>query len=138
MNAPPATIRTLIVHASRDLASIWRRFLERQGIEACVATDADAALSALRAERIDALVLDVELGADAITVADLADFHHPGLPVIAVTARSFFSDGAVFELIPNVRGLLPASPRLPDMAAMISHYGGRYRASAPAPAAMAI
>jgi CheY-like chemotaxis protein len=138
MTMPPAAIRTLIVHSNRDLATIWRRFLERQGLDVRVATDPQAALAALRSAPFDALVLDVELGADAITVADLAAFHHPGLPIIAVTARSFFSDGAVFELIPNTRGLLPASPRLPDMAALVTHYGGRYREQNLAPEAIAI
>jgi CheY-like chemotaxis protein len=138
MPMSPAAIRTLIVHANADVAAIWRRFLERQGLEIRVASDQDTALSALRDLSFDALILDVELGPDAITVADLAAFHHPGLPIIAVTARTFFSDGAVFELIPNTRGLMPASPRLPDMAALVAHYGGRYRARTARPEALAI
>ena len=38
-------------------------------------------------------------------------------------ASAFFSDGAIFELIPNARGLLRAPLRLEDMAALVQHYG---------------
>ena len=51
------------------------------------------------------------------------------MPIIAVTARGFFSDGAIFELVPNARGLLRAPLRLEDMAALIEHYGSRHAAA---------
>ena len=62
----------------------------------------------------EALVLDMELAeGEAIAVADFATYRNPDLPIIAVTARGFFSDGAIFELVPNARGLLraPLRPR---------------------------
>jgi hypothetical protein len=69
----------------------------------------------------------VELaGGQALAVADFATYRNPEMPIIAVTARGFFSDGAVFELIPNARGLLRAPLRLEDMAALVEHYGGKH------------
>ena len=62
---------------------------------------------------------------EAIAVADFASYRNPDLPIIAVTARGFFSDGAIFQLVPNARGLLRTPLRLDDMAALIEHYGGR-------------
>ncbi len=122
-------LRVLIVHGNGDLASIWSRFLGREGVVCRLAANAPQAIELLRREPFDAIVLDVEMREDAIAVSDFADYRHPGIPVIAVTARSFFSDGAVFELIPNARSVQPAAPRLPDLAALIAHYGSRYRAS---------
>ena len=54
-----------------------------------------------------------------------ATYRNPEIPIIAVTARGFFSDSAIFELIPNARGLLRAPLRPEDMAALVEHYGSR-------------
>jgi DNA-binding NtrC family response regulator len=82
---------------------------------------------ALRGRPFDALVLDMELPERAaIAVADFATYRNPEMPIIAVTARGFFSDSAIFELVPNARGVLQAPLRPEDMAALIEHYGGRY------------
>lgn len=126
-----AALRCLIVHGNRDLAAIWAGFLEREGISCRLAPGAAEAIEALRANAFDALVLDVELAeGGGLAAADFAAYRYPEMPVIAVTPRGFFSDGAIFELVPNARGLLRAPLRLDDMAALISHYGGRYAANA--------
>ena len=62
----------------------------------------------------------------ALAVADFATYRNPEMPIIAVTARGFFSDGAIFELIPNARGLLRAPLQLEDMAALVEHYGSKH------------
>jgi DNA-binding NtrC family response regulator len=126
-------VQILIVEPNRDLAGIWARFLSRQEVCCTLAGTAPEAYAALRGRPFDALVLDMELteGA-AIAVADFATYRNPEMPIIAVTARGFFSDGAIFELIPNARGLLRAPLRLEDMAALIEHYGGRYVSGQPA------
>lgn len=91
-----------------------------------VAADAHEAFDALRGLRFDACVLDIELpGGAALSVADFATYRDPDLPIIAVTARGFFSDSAIFELIPNARGLLRTPIKPADMAALVEHYGGR-------------
>jgi DNA-binding NtrC family response regulator len=121
----------LVVHGNRDLAAIWAGFLEREGIDCRLAASVAEAIEAMRALPFDALLIDVELGeGDGLAAADFAAYRYPDMPVIAVTPRGFFSDGAIFELVPNARGLLRAPMRLEDMAALVSHYGGRYAAAA--------
>lgn len=121
-----ADVQVLIVEHNRDLARIWAAFLGRQGMECRLAASLHQAYAALRAQSFEALVLEMELpdGA-ALAVADFATYRNPEIPIIAVTARGFFSDSAIFELIPNARGLLRAPLRPEDMAALVEHYGAR-------------
>ena len=92
-----------------------------------LAANAPEAYTALRRQPYAAIVLDMELPeGEALAVADFATYRNPEVPIIAVTARGFFSDSAIFELIPNARGLLRTPLRPDDMAAMVEHYGGRY------------
>lgn len=119
-------MQVLIVEHSRDLARIWAGFLGRQCMECAIAGTPPEAYAALRAQSFDALVLDMELPeGEALAVADFATYRNPEIPIIAVTARGFFSDGAIFELIPNARGLLRSPLRPEDMAALVEHYGAR-------------
>jgi DNA-binding NtrC family response regulator len=123
-------VQILIVEGNRDLAGIWARFLARQAVQCTLADSAAQAYAALRLRPFDALVLDMELACGgALAVADFATYRNPEMPIIPVTASGFFSDGAIFELIPNARGLLRAPLRLEDMAALVEHYGGRYASS---------
>jgi DNA-binding response OmpR family regulator len=124
-------VQTLIVEHNRDLAAIWGRFLERQGLVCAIAASVSEAYDLLRAQAFDALVLDMELpdGA-ALAVADFATYRNPEIPIIAVTARGFFSDSAIFLLIPNARGLLRTPLRPEDMAALVQHYGERCASAA--------
>jgi DNA-binding NtrC family response regulator len=125
-----ADVQVLIVEHNRDLAVIWARFLTRQGVSCTLAGTAAEAFAALRSGAFEALVLDMELPqGEAIAVADFATYRNPDLPIIAVTARGFFSDGAIFQLVPNARGLLRSPPGIEDMAAMIEHYAGRASAA---------
>jgi DNA-binding response OmpR family regulator len=121
-----ASLRVLIVEHNLDLARMWAGFLSRQGMHCRLAGDPADAYALLRAHDFDAVVLDVELpGRSALAVADFATYRNPDVPIIAVTARNFFSDGAIFELIPNARGLLRSPLRPEDMAALVEHYAGR-------------
>ncbi len=123
-------MQVLIVEHDRALAEVWAGFLTRQGVAATIATDSTEACAALRAQSFGALVLDTALpGGEAFEVADFATYRDPEIPIIAVTAQGFFSDGAIFELIPNARGLLRAPLRPEDMAAMVEHYGGRHESA---------
>lgn len=123
-------MQVLIVEHNQDLARIWSGFLERQGIACMLATAEAEAYVALRSREFDALVLDMELPeGEAFRVADFASYRNPDIPIIAVTARGFFSDGAIFQLIPNARGLLRAPLRPEDMAALVEHYAGRSAAA---------
>lgn len=120
-------MQVLIVEHNGELAAIWAAFLGREGVECRVVRSASEARTALRADDFGAVVLDIELpGGEAFEVADFAGYRDPDIPIIAVTARDFFSDGAVFELIPNARGVLRQPLRPQDMAALVEHYGGRH------------
>ena len=120
-------MQVLIIEHNGDLAAIWAAFLGRAGLSCKVVASAAEARAALRAETFGALVLDVELpGGEAFEVADFAGYRDPDVPIIAVTPRDFFSDGAVFELIPNARGVLHQPLRPEDMAALVEHYGMRH------------
>jgi DNA-binding NtrC family response regulator len=130
VSPPRKRVQVLIVEGNRDLARIWARFLARQGVQCTLAGTAAQAYAVLRLRPFDALVLDMELAhGGALAVADFATYRNPEMPIIPVTASGFFSDGAIFELIPNARGLLRTPLRLEDMAALIEHYGGRYASS---------
>lgn len=120
-------MQVLIVEQNIDLGRIWARFLERQGFVCTLVGDRAAAFDALRDQVFGAVVLDMELpDADALAVADFATYRDPDLPIIAVNPRSFFSDSAIFELIPNARGVLKTPARPEDMAALVEHYGSRH------------
>lgn len=120
------TVQVLIVESNADLATIWSGFLRRQGMNCTIAGTAAEAYDALRASAFDALVLDMEVSeSEALAVADFATYRNPDIPIIAVTARSFFSDGLLFQLIPNACGLLRSPLKPEDMAALVEHYGAR-------------
>lgn len=128
-----AVIRTLILHESRSLATVWARFLEREGLEVQIALAAAQAIEALRAGAFDALVLDVDV-VDALGVADFAAYRWPDMPVIPVSAKTFFSDSAIFQIMPNARSVLHEPLNLSDLAAVTSHYARRYQVARDLPA----
>ena len=119
-------VQVLIVEANADLAGIWAAFLVRQGMRCTLAQTPAEAYAALRAGPFDALILDMDVSEDeSVPVADFATYRNPEIPIIVVTAKTFFSDGLVFQLIPNARGMLHSPLRLEDMAALVEHYGSR-------------
>jgi DNA-binding NtrC family response regulator len=126
-----ARTRCLLLHRDRGLATIWARFLEREGVDATLVGSTSEAFEALRGEDVHVLVLDIE-APEALTVADFAAYRCPDLPVISVSARTFFCETAIFQIIPNARSVLrpPVDPA--DMAVVAGHYAWRYRARAAA------
>jgi DNA-binding NtrC family response regulator len=114
------------VQDNYDLGSIWARFLARNGVESRLATDTEQAIAALQEEDFDALVLEVVMpSGSSLAVADFAQFRKPDIPIIAVTKSSFFSDGSIFDLIPNARGFIRAPLRPSDLVAYIEHCAPR-------------
>jgi DNA-binding NtrC family response regulator len=115
-------VRVLLVQDNADLGAIWKRFLEIHGIETHLATTQAAAMEALEETSFDALVLELVLpDGGGIAVADFAAYKNPDIPVIAVTKSSFFSDGSVFEVVPNARCLLRTPLRPDDLVAYLEH-----------------
>jgi DNA-binding response OmpR family regulator len=87
----------LIVEDDMDIAELMRVYTERDGLEARVATSAEAARDALRAGPWDLILLDINLpGADGFEL--LQEIRRTSeIPVIIVTARQDESD-AVYGL----------------------------------------
>ncbi len=115
-------MKVLIVEHNEDLGRIWARFLERQGLEVELATSQKDAIQRMRFNEYDALVLEIVLpDGGAIAISDYATYRYPKIPIITVTSGSFFSDGSIFELMPNARGIMRTPFRVDDLAALIEH-----------------
>lgn len=113
----------LIVESDDNLASLWKRHLEREGCTVAAVTDHDGAVNALRHGDFDALVLDLGLpDSSVLAISDFAAYRNPDIPIIVVTANSFFSDGSIFSVIPNARSHLQAPVKPADLAAVVGHY----------------
>lgn len=116
--------RVLIVEAQPELGSIWRNHLRRQGCEAVLVHDQEAAVAALREAPYDVIVLDLILpDGSALAVSDFASYRRPEAQVIFVTDSTFFSDGSIFSHASNARALLRADGSLSDLAAIVEHFG---------------
>lgn len=113
----------LIVESRSELAALWARHLERQGISVQHASTQEDAVNQLSDYAPDIILLDVVLSeGSALAVADFANYRHPGTRVIFVTDSSFFSDGSIFAHAGNACAFLPSSTRPDDLAAMVEHY----------------
>ena len=121
-------MRVLIVQSNADLAEIWRRHLERGGVDAVVAPSQEAAIRVLQTDPpVDVVVLDLVLpGGSAFAVADFASYRLPDAKVIFVTNTTFFSDGSIFRHIPNACAFIRAETPVEDLAALVEHYGERH------------
>lgn len=117
-------IKVLIVESEADLALLWQRHLERQGMRVSNVKTQDAATAFLAEQAIDIIILDLVLEeGSALAVADYANYRQPDARVIFVTNTSFFSDGSIFAHSANARAFLPSTTPADDLAAMVAHYG---------------
>lgn len=115
-------MKVLIVEHREDLGRIWRGFLERQGADVELATSQKEAIQMMRFTDFDALVLEIVLpDGGAIAISDYATYRFPNIPIITVTSGSFFSDGSIFDLMPNARGIMRTPFRVDDLAALLEH-----------------
>lgn len=116
-------MRILIAEHQPELAEIWAAYLQRQGAEVVVAPSSDAALQLLRFQSFDVLIVELVMpDGGALTISDFVAYRHPDVPIIAVTASTFFSDGSLFQAMPNLRTLLRMPLKLDDLAALVTHY----------------
>lgn len=117
-------MRALIVESTINLARLWQRHMERQGVHVEVAATADAAVDMIGRTSFAVIILDLVLGeGSALAVADYAQYRQPKAAIIFVTDTSFFSDGSIFSLIPNARAFVPTGTPPEDLVAMVEHYG---------------
>lgn len=116
-------MRVLIVQNNLELGQVWARFLEREGMDVTLNGSQEQAIKTLRFNSFDALVLELVLpDGGAIAIADFATYKNENVSIITVTLSSFFSDGSIFSIIPNARGMLPSPVKTDDLAAMLTHY----------------
>lgn len=117
-------MRVLIVEGNPSLGSIWRRHLERRGCIVDLSTTQNDAIELLRDKDVDVIVLDLILkNGSAFAVADFASYRRPSAKVIFVSDTSFFSDGSIFQHIPNACAMMPSQVPPEDLGAIVEHYG---------------
>ncbi len=115
-------LRVLIAQHNAELGALWAAFLKREGVEVTLVQSQSEALMQIRAQNFDALVLEMVLpDGGAIAVADFAAYRLPNTPVITVNSTSFFSDGSIFDLMPNVHSVMQAPVEAEDLAALVAH-----------------
>ncbi len=121
-----AVMEILIVEQDPNLAGLWARHLRRGGAQVCLAGDEHAAVARIDGAPLSALVVDIGLSAgSAMAIADYARFRQPQARVILVTAQRFFSDGSIFELMPNACAYLSRGTDPEDLAAVVDHHARR-------------
>jgi CheY-like chemotaxis protein len=87
--------RVLIVEDNSLNSELLRDWLELEGYDALVAADLNAAFAAVRIQQLDAVLLDIQLGADNGLVLASWMREQPVLcliPVIAVTAQAMVTE----------------------------------------------
>ena len=114
--------RVLIVESEVSLGELWQSFLQRQGFEVDLVGNQPDAIDKLRFKIWDALVIDLMLpNSSALAISDFASYKNPDISIIVVSASSFFSDGSIFELLPNARGFMNQPIEPDDLAAVVDH-----------------
>jgi len=123
-------LRILIAQQVEEIGEIWAAFLRREGASVTLATSQGEALKQLRTQDFDALVLEMVLpDGGAIAIADFAAYRLPDVPIITVNSSNFFSDGSIFQLVPNIHTVLQAPVDGDDLVALVCHL--RSKKSAP-------
>jgi len=117
-------MRVLIVESNENLGNLWQRHLSRLGCNAILATTQSQAIDFLQKEDIAVIVLDLVLEeGSAFAIADYASYRQPDARVVFVTNTTFFSDGSIFQHIPNAYAFLQSQTPPEDLAEMVHHYG---------------
>lgn len=114
----------LIVANNANLAGIWASHLERRGHRAMAVASQHEAISFLQDNQVGVIVLDLLLeDGSPIAVADYASYRWPKSKIIFVTKRSFFSDGSIFNHIPNAAAIVENATPPRDLAAIVEYHG---------------
>lgn len=116
-------MRVLIVESNPDLGWLWKRHLERLGGEVFLAASQDEAIDILRENSVAVIILDLVLDeGSAFAIADFASYRQPDTRVVFVTNTTFFSDGSIFQHIPNAAAFVQSETPPDDLAAIVQHY----------------
>jgi CheY-like chemotaxis protein len=113
----------LIVENNPNLGALWANHLCRLSLDVTLASDQDSAVELLQENDWGLIILNLVLeNGSAFAVADYAAYKAPDTKVLFVTNTSFFSDGSIFEHIPNACGLLQSGTPPQDLAAIAEHH----------------
>jgi len=117
-------MQVLIVESDPDLGRLWARHVERMGATVWVASTQSEAIGTLRDVEVNVIILDLMVRhGSAFAVADFASYRRPKSRIIFVTNTTFFSDGSIFQHIPNACAFVQSETPPDDLAAMVEHYG---------------
>jgi DNA-binding response OmpR family regulator len=116
-------MKVLIVESSKPLGAVWKLHLVRLGATVLVAATQEEAVEALRNDEYEIIILDLVIeGGSAFAVADFASYRRPDARVVFVTNTTFFSDGSIFQHIPNAYAFVPTETPPEDLVAIVEHY----------------
>ena len=114
----------LIVAGNPELTQIWSRHLERQGLRVTMRGSQSEAVDWLHDHEAEVVLLDLMLEkGSAIAVADFVSYRHPQARVVFTTRDRFFSDGSLFNHIPNTAAILQQQTPPNDLAAIVAYHG---------------
>jgi CheY-like chemotaxis protein len=114
----------LIVAGNLDLACVWARHLKRQKQTVKSVESVQEAVDFLRNNIVQVIVLDLMLDrAGAFSVADYASYRQPFTRIVFVTRKTFFSDGSLFQHIPNTAAILQEDSPPSDLAEIVAYHG---------------
>jgi len=72
----------------------------------------------------EVVVLDVMLeDGSAIATADFVCYRQPKTQIVFVTRSTFFSDGSLFQHIPNTAAIIPERTKPTDLAEIVAYHG---------------
>lgn len=116
-------MNVLIAVSNFRLGQVWARHLCRNGADVVVVHDQAEAIAALDAGAVDIIVVDIVLATgSAIAIADYAGYRRPDAKIIFVSNSSFFSDGSIFQHIPNARAVVPEQVSADDLGAVVEYH----------------
>ena len=117
-------MKVMILETDENIGSIWQRHMERCGVESKLVINEEDAIEHLQMYAVDVLVINLlaEVGS-SLALTDLATYKNPNIAIIAVTSRNFFSDGSIFDVVPNMRSVFQTPVKVDDLTAMVQHYG---------------
>ncbi len=114
--------QVLIVEAQEKLGLLWQKFLIQQGFDVDLAVNQPEAIEKLQFHSWDVLVIDLVMpNASALAISDFASYKNPDISIIVLSASSFFSDGSIFDILPNARGFMNQPVEQDDLAAGVDH-----------------
>lgn len=116
-------MRVLIAEENLELGQLWANHLQRKGFGVICANSVADVLHNLQFNDFDVLIMNLDFPENSVLgVADLATYRNPDITIVVVTSGTFFSDGSVFDMIPNARGFFNNDVNPEDLAEIVKHY----------------